>query len=70
MWLIDVTRELDLAAFHTWFLENEIQTLNVAGPRESTSPGIGEAARQILRCLLASVVQFEQPAKNKSQASG
>jgi hypothetical protein len=31
-----------------WLVEHTIRTLNVAGPRESTLPGIGESARRFL----------------------
>lgn len=31
-----------------WFSENKFSTLNVAGPRESNSPGIYEDAKKIL----------------------
>lgn len=36
-----------------WLREEEVQTLNVAGPRASVSPGIYEAATAYLRSLLA-----------------
>ncbi len=35
-----------------WLLEQKIRVLNVAGPRESTSPGIAQQARRFLRPLL------------------
>ena len=34
-----------------WIRDYGIETLNVAGPRESTSPGIGELARRFLFSL-------------------
>ncbi len=37
-----------------WIVANSIETLNVAGPRESNVPGIGERARAVLRQTLAS----------------
>ena len=33
---------------HRWISENEIETLNVAGPRESQNKGISSQARQFL----------------------
>lgn len=39
----------------TWLRENDIHTLNVAGPRESEAPGIYEHARQLLDGLFQSV---------------
>ncbi len=38
-----------------WIAEMEIQTLNVAGSRESSSPGIHHQACELLRALLAEV---------------
>lgn len=36
---IDMDRELDAPAFATWLRSNNIEILNIAGPRESHSPG-------------------------------
>jgi hypothetical protein len=36
----------------TWIGQNRIRALNVAGPRESTTPGIYETARALLRTVL------------------
>jgi hypothetical protein len=36
------------ASVRKWLAENDIRELNVAGPRESTSPGVGARARQLL----------------------
>ncbi len=52
---------LDLALAHdpqqvvAWLLENKISTLNVAGPRESTTPGITDQAKRLLRAVLGGV---------------
>lgn len=35
-----------------WIEEHHIQTLNVAGPRESSQPGIGEAAMHFFRLAM------------------
>lgn len=45
----------DAAAFQRWMEINRIRTLNVAGPRESESPGIDAAARDLLRNLFTAV---------------
>lgn len=42
----------DAGHFHGWMREHTIRTLNVAGPRESESPGIHAAARNWLRAVL------------------
>jgi hypothetical protein len=44
---------IDLPAIRRWIVENRIETLNVAGPRESTAPGIYAQGRSILSALLA-----------------
>ena len=66
-WMIDVDRERDDSAFHTWFNEQRIRVLNVAGPRESTAPGIGDTARELLRQLLGNV-RGMQPAEDVSNS--
>ena len=38
--LADPSREEDLSAFPAWLRQNQIRTLNVAGPREGEAPGI------------------------------
>jgi len=35
-----------------WLSENRVAILNVAGPRESQSPGVGRAAKKFLRAVL------------------
>ena len=42
----------DLEAIQRWLCEENIQSLNVAGPRESSYPGIGIAAANLLRRIL------------------
>ena len=42
----------DVEMFRRWLQVADVRTLNVAGPRESESPGIGDEARRILRALL------------------
>jgi hypothetical protein len=54
-YLLRLEQAWDLAQVSEWWQEQRIRTLNIAGPRESTSPGIGEAARQFLRELFALV---------------
>lgn len=45
----DVTAAAEFAA---WLQEHRVEVLNIAGPRESQSPGIGEAAEALLRAWL------------------
>lgn len=42
----------DVGAVRNWVEMNRIETLNVAGPRESSAPGIQEQAADLLRHLL------------------
>ncbi|MBW3595740.1 MAG: putative molybdenum carrier protein [Planctomycetes bacterium] len=46
----------NLRDIRTWLADNAIAVLNVAGPRESTAPGIYEEALALLEALLLSAV--------------
>ncbi len=46
--VVDLDRAADPAAVRRWLEEQQIETLNVAGPRESQSPGIGSLTREFL----------------------
>ncbi|HEX6751412.1 MAG TPA: putative molybdenum carrier protein [Longimicrobium sp.] len=48
----------DVGMFRRWLQVANVRTLNVAGPRESESPGIGDDARRILRALLGPSNEF------------
>jgi len=49
-WPADATEDVGL--FRRWLQVYGVQTLNVAGPRESEAPGIYRHARRILRAYL------------------
>lgn len=49
---VDLGQEVPVEWVASWLWERGIQVLNVAGPRESQSPGIYERARNFLRVLL------------------
>jgi predicted Rossmann fold nucleotide-binding protein DprA/Smf involved in DNA uptake len=49
---IDLASPLDLERTRQWIVDESIEVLNVAGPRESSSPGIADAARSYLTGLL------------------
>ena len=51
--VIDLAAQTSGTTVCTWAQDHEIRTLNVAGPRESKSPGIHAHARQFLRQLLS-----------------
>ncbi len=43
-----------------WLLDLEVRILNIAGPRESGEPGIGQEARSFLRILFSLWIEHEQ----------
>ena len=50
--VVDLDRARDAAEVRRWLLEHGVETLNVAGPRESQSPGIEALAKEfIIRVL-------------------
>ena len=51
---VDLDSPIAVAEVHDWLLSSRIEVLNVAGPRESQSPGIGQAAKQYLLELFGS----------------
>ena len=50
VWPLDARPDPD--AFRRWLQVHNIRTLNVAGPRESESPGVYASARDCLRAAL------------------
>jgi len=50
---VDLRDEPDAGAVQAWLRAHAVQALNVAGPRESTAPGIYEAAFTFLAEVLA-----------------
>jgi len=53
--LVDLNRRPDVAEIVGWLKEWGIETLNIAGPRESTQPGIYRRTRRLLTELFAAV---------------
>jgi hypothetical protein len=53
--LMDLAGEIDVEGLTRWLLEHQIRTLNVAGPRESSAPGICEETRRLLQKALFGV---------------
>ncbi len=51
--LVDVLEAVDPASIRAWITEHAIEVLNVAGPRESSVPGIGQEAERLVREVLA-----------------
>jgi len=52
--VLDVADPDGIATARSWLGANQVQVVNVAGPRESKSPGIYALARTFLRSVLAS----------------
>jgi hypothetical protein len=53
-WLVlDLGGKPDPALVHSWATQHGVHVLNVAGPRESTVPGIQSAAADFLRQVLS-----------------
>jgi hypothetical protein len=50
--VVDLNREPDPDQVQRWLREEKIQVLNVAGPRESTAPGIAQQTAAFLRTVL------------------
>jgi hypothetical protein len=51
--VVDLDAPPEMAAVRRWLSEHEVRVLNVAGPRESQTPGIGRQAVELLRNILA-----------------
>jgi hypothetical protein len=51
--LVDLAGRPDAARVRRWLDAHDVRVLNVAGPRESQRPGIGEEARAFLLAVLA-----------------
>ena len=52
---VDLDSPLSPGEIRKWFEENQVRVLNVAGPRESQCPGIGELSRDFMLNLLGTV---------------
>ena len=51
--LLDLAAAPDPAAARDWIRQHRIAVLNVAGPRESSAPGIGRSVDKFLRTVLS-----------------
>jgi len=49
---VDLSVNPDAAEVRNWIRKEKIETLNVAGPRESSCPGVSDAAREFLLKVL------------------
>lgn len=58
--IVQLDQGFQIIAVIKWLNENQIKTLNIAGPRESKIPGIYEQAKQFLNQILAGAEYTEQ----------
>ncbi len=52
--VVDLENSPDAGEVRRWLVDHGVSILNVAGPRESQNPGIGEAARQFIERVFSS----------------
>ena len=52
--VVDLAEPILPSVIHQWLHDNRIETLNVAGPRESSCPGISRLAERFLLQVFAS----------------
>ena len=50
---LDLSQNIDYLEVSKWLEENKIKILNIAGPRESYSPGIYEKTKVVLENLFS-----------------
>ncbi len=58
--LIDLSQNLDIDMVIKWIKQNKIEILNVAGPRESQSPGVYHLSFKLLKNILVNLLLKEQ----------
>ncbi|CAG8547866.1 6187_t:CDS:1 [Ambispora leptoticha] len=54
--VVDLSKEFDVNLLSRWIKENNVKVLNIAGPRESSSPGIYQLGIQFLKNSLSPLV--------------
>lgn len=64
--VIDTTKPPSAVEFARWLDRNEIEKLNVAGPRESKNPGIHESAMRVFRELCSALIDHPRHSENTS----
>ena len=57
--LVDLTKEDQTGRIQSWLEDASIRVLNVAGPRESSSAGVGTQACQLLKKILNQSAKVE-----------
>jgi hypothetical protein len=59
--LVDLTRRYNVTSIQKWLVSEAIRTLNVAGPRESSCPGITDEARRFIERLWSESARSDAP---------
>ena len=54
--IVDLLHKLKVQEFAEWVRQNNIRTLNIAGPRESKQSGIGKQTKKALAELFAALI--------------
>lgn len=65
--VVDLSLSRAVVPVARWIERNSIHVLNVAGPRESSVPGIQQRAGKYLRRLLSRVVDAELTTRNRTR---
>jgi len=63
---LDLAGDIDPGQVRSWLAAGDIQVLNVAGPRESRTPGIYLEAARFLRALLGHLERYGGRAPKRS----
>lgn len=50
--LVDLSLKIDPLIVKSWIVANDLSTINIAGPRESNSPGIYKVSKEVLSLIL------------------
>lgn len=56
--IVNLSKPPSFEFLHRWVQENQIEVLNIAGPRESQSPGIAHLASQFLEEILSQIFSW------------
>jgi 3-methyladenine DNA glycosylase AlkC len=69
-YVVDLSVSRAVVPVSRWIRRNSVDVLNIAGPRESTAPGIQQRARRYLRRLLSRVTPADDSAKSQKRTRG
>ncbi|MEM7026893.1 MAG: putative molybdenum carrier protein [Pseudomonadota bacterium] len=50
--ILDIDQQINIDKVNNWMNQNTISTLNIAGPRESTTPGIYADSKKIIEAII------------------